>query len=30
MTNTTGTANDWRSGGSAPHVIPPRDSATNP
>lgn|ERR1017187_934544 len=30
MTNTTGTANDWRSGGSVPHVVPPRDPATNP
>ena len=28
--NTAGTPNDWRSGGSVPHVVPPRDPATNP
>jgi hypothetical protein len=30
VTNTTGTANDWRSGGSTPHAVPPRQSAINP
>lgn len=28
--NSAGTANDWRSDSSGPHVVPPRDSATNP
>ena len=28
--STAGTPNDWRSGSSRPHVIPPRNSATNP
>lgn len=30
VTNSTGTANDWRSGGSTPHVVPPRPSTVNP
>jgi hypothetical protein len=28
--STAGTPNDWRSDSSGPHVIPPRDSTTNP
>lgn len=28
--STAGTPDDWRSGGSVPHVIPPRDPGTNP
>jgi hypothetical protein len=28
--STAGTPNDWRSGSSGPHIIPPRTSATNP
>ena len=28
--STAGTPDDWRSGHSVPHVIPPRDSTTNP
>ncbi len=28
--STAGTPDDWRSGGSVPHVVPPRDSTTSP
>jgi hypothetical protein len=28
--STAGTPDDWRSGNSVPHVVPPRDSTTSP
>jgi hypothetical protein len=28
--STAGTPDDWRSGNSVPHVVPPRDSGANP